>query len=276
MKWWVVVFLLLVTALVWYLVLRVERGVLTVAFLDIGQGDSIYIEGPNGNQILIDGGPNAAVLRQLPKVMPLFDRSIDVVVATHPDADHIGGLVDVFERYKVSYFIEPGIPNDTAPYFALQEKIEIEKDLVEVVARRGMVVDLGRGVALRILFPDRDVSGIETNTGSIVARLEYGQTSVLLTGDSPISIESYLVSLGAEDLHSTILKLGHHGSRTSTSEAYVEAVSPDVAIISAGKDNRYGHPHKEVIGILSELMVPYRNTSEEGTIVFTSNGTSFK
>ena len=274
-KWWALVLLLVITVLIWYLVWRADQGVLTVAFLDIGQGDSIYIEGPNGNQILVDGGPNSAVLRRLSSVMPLFDHSIDVVVETHPDADHIAGLVDVFERYKVSYFLEPGIPNDTAPYMALQEKVQNEKGLSKVIARRNMRIDLGRGAQLHILFPDRDVSGVETNTGSIVARLEYGKTSVLLTGDSPIAIESYLVSLNKEDLKSTILKLGHHGSRTSSSQEFVEAVNPDMAIISAGKDNRYGHPHKEVISMLESLHIPFLSTAREGTILYRSNGISF-
>lgn len=274
-KWWALLLLLGITVLIWYLVLRAESGVLTVAFLDVGQGDSIYIEGPNGNQILIDGGPNAAVLRKLPKVMPFLDRSIDVVVGTHPDADHIGGLVDVFARYDVSYYMEPGIPNDTAPYLALQETLKQEKGLSEVIARRGMVIDLGRGVLLRVLFPDRDVSGIETNTGSIVARLEYGNTSVLLTGDSPMAIESYLLSIDARGLRSDILKLGHHGSRTSSSKEFVEAVGPSVAIISAEKDSRYGHPHKEVLETLMSLGVSYLSTADEGSIRYVSDGVVF-
>lgn len=274
-KSWLLVFLCIVIGFIWYLVWRAEREVLTVAFLDIGQGDSIYIEGPNGNQILVDGGPNAAVLRQLPKVMPFLDRSLDVVIGTHPDADHIGGLSDVFKRYKVTYLLEPGIPNNTGPYRAFREAAENEKGLVEVVARRGMIVDLGRGAELHILFPDRDVSKVETNTGSIVARLAFGNTSVLLTADSPIAIESYLLSLNRAGLKSTILKLGHHGSHTSSSKEYVEAVAPSVAIISAGKNNRYGHPHKEVLAILKSLGVPYQSTAEEGTIRYVSNGVQF-
>lgn len=235
----------------------------------------MYIEGPNGNQLLVDGGPpSGAVLRELGKVMPFFDRSIDVVMESHPDQDHIGGLPEVFSRFQVAYFIEPGIVNDTAATVALTNAVE-QEGAQDILARRDMVIDLGSGVRARVLFPDRGVEHIETNTGSIVVRLEYGSTSVLLTGDSPVAIESYLVSLDAEGLQSTILKLGHHGSRTSSSKEYLEAVHPEVAIVSAGKDNQYGHPHQEVLDTLATLKIPYRSTAEEGTLRFVSDGKTF-
>jgi competence protein ComEC len=273
--WYLILFLILVNGVIWFAAWRLDAKTLTVAFLDVGQGDAIYIEAPNGNQMLIDGGPNAAVLRELGKVMPFFDRSIDVVMETHPDADHIGGLGDVFSRFEVSYFLEPGIPNDTSQTITLLREVEREDGVARVLARRGMVVDLGQGVLLEILFPDRDVETIETNTGSIVARLHFGETSVLLTGDSPSSIETYLVRLDPGRLDSDILKLGHHGSHTSTSKGFVEAVSPKVAIISAGKDNRYGHPHKDVLQTLDMAGVPYVSTADLGTIQFESNGAVF-
>lgn len=238
-----------------------------IVFLDVGQGDAIYIEAPNGNQMLVDGGANNAVLRELSKVMPWFDRSLDVVVATHPDADHIGGLVDVFTRYKVARFIDNGVVNDTAPYDALESAVAKER-VERHVARKGMVIDLGSGMAARVLFPTRSMEGAETNTGSIVMRLTVGEWSTLLTGDAPSAIEEYLVSTSKELLDVDVLKLGHHGSKTSTAESFVAAASPAVAIISAGKDNRYGHPHRDVLKTLNTLRVPYRSTAEEGRISF--------
>src|SRR3989344_5060951 len=168
---------------------------LAVSFLNIGQGDAIFIESPTGVQMLIDGGPpDGSVLRELGKAMPFFDRTIDAVVETHPDQDHIGGLPDVFERYKVKTFLEPGIPNDTGATRALARAAEEEQNVTRVLARSGMRLMLGGGAYADILFPDRDVSGVETNTGSIVMRIVYGDTSFILTGDSPQAIEKYLSS----------------------------------------------------------------------------------
>jgi len=249
-----------------------SHGVLVVAFLDIGQGDAIFIESPSGNQVLIDGGPGKAVLTGLADVMPAGDRSIDVVVATHPDADHIGGLPDVFERFVVSALFDPGITSDTALFAAYTEHKEGEEGLVYTVARRGQVVNLGGGAYLRILFPDRDMAGAESNTASIVAQLVYGDTEVLLTGDSPRAIEAYLVGLEGEYLESDILKVGHHGSKTSSLPLFVESVSPTIGIVSAGCDNRYGHPHHEALEVLRATGSEILSTCEEGIIVFQSDG----
>ncbi|MEK7642444.1 MAG: MBL fold metallo-hydrolase, partial [Patescibacteria group bacterium] len=234
-----------------------RSNILTVTFLNIGQGDAVFIEAPSGNQMLIDSGPGRSILRELSKVMPFYDRSIDVVLATHPDADHIGGLPDVLGRYKIDWFVESGVESDTGLYQELESRImnyELSNKTKKILARRGMVVDLGGGAILQILFPDRDPRGMETNTASIVARLVYGESEFLLTGDSPINIESYLVSLDCLKcplaLHSDVLKAGHHGSKTSTSQRFVSLVSPQYVVISAGKDNKYGHPHQEVLDTL--------------------------
>ena len=264
--------ILLFTATIWYAVFAESRnGILTVAFLDVGQGDSIFIEAPSGNQVLIDGGSGSGVLRELSKVMPFYDRSIDIVIATHPDKDHIGGLPDVLENYKVGIFLEPGITSDTGVYRALEEIIS-EKDIRKILARRGMKLILGGGVELIILFPDRDVAGLESNTASIVAQLVYGDTEFLLTGDSPKSIEKYLVSILGKDLESDVLKVGHHGSKTSSDISFIGIVSPQYAVISAGKDNRYGHPHEEVINILKQFEAEVISTYEQGTVIFKSDG----
>ena len=262
-----------------------RRGILTVAFLNIGQGDAIFIEAPSGSQILIDGGPNKSVLRELSKVMPFYDRSIDVVLATHADQDHIGGIPDVLQKYKVDIFMETGVSGESSSYKELEKIVEEKSQgvplgnfkgepLKKILVRRGMVVDLGDGVVLQILFPDRDPSGMETNTSSIVARLVYGENEFLFTGDSPKSIENYLISLGG--LESDVLKAGHHGSKTSTSPDFVTAVSPEYVVISAGKDNRYGHPSQEVLDILNNFGAEILRTDKDGRIVFESDGESLK
>lgn len=252
-----------------------SQHILTVAFLDIGQGDSIFIQTPSGRQILIDGGPNRKVISELSTVMPPFDRSIDIVINTHPDKDHIGGLPDVLQKYKVSAVIDPHIGVDKGVYAEYEKEIE-EKHIPYITARRGQTIDFGDGTSLQILFPDHDVSKLkDANDGSVIAHLVYGETEVMLTGDAPKSVETYLVGLNEANLKSDILKAGHHGSRTSSGENFVHAVAPIYAVISAGKDNSYGHPHKETMDTFTKLGIQTFSTAEEGRVVFESDGKTF-
>lgn len=275
-KWLFIGILIVVCAVVWHAVLHGERNLLTVAFLDVGQGDAVYIESPTGTQMLIDGGKDVAVLRELGKVMPFYDRSIDIVLATHPDADHIGGLIPVLKRYNVEYILRPGVKHDTPAANSLLNLIANDGHEVSVIremlARRGQVIDLGGGAYLRILFPDRDVSDVNPNTASVAAQLVYGEHEFLLTGDSPEKIEKYLVALDGKKLRSDVLKLGHHGSKTSTSDLLLGFVTPKYAIISAEKDNSYGHPHQSVLDKLEQFKIPLLSTAEQGTIIFESDG----
>lgn len=244
-----------------------RERLLKVEFLDIGQGDSVYIEAPNGAQLLVDGGRGSKVLPTLASVMPYGDKSIDVVIGTHPDADHIGGLVNVLDSYQVGTVIESGGVSKSQIYKKLQDNIDA-KNIPHIYGRAGMriVLDKVNNVYFDILYPDHDVKYMETNDGSIVGKLVYGNTSVLLTADSPISKELYLVNKNKQVLDVDILKLGHHGSRTSSSLEYLKATSPQVAIISAGLNNQYGHPHSEVLDKLAFLHIPYLATYNEGTI----------
>ena len=244
---------------------------LCVAFLDVGQGDAIFIQSPSGRQMLIDTGRNQEVLRGLGEVMSFSDRDIDYVLATHPDADHVGGLSDVLDRFNVAHLIRTSNDSDTLLWEEAEKKIEAEGSIV-TIAKRGQRFDLGDGVFLDILFPDIDVLEYESNTSSIVARLVYIETSFMLTGDAPKSIEEYLVLIEGEYLESDVLKVGHHGSRTSTSELFLTEVSPSYAVISAGKDNSYGHPHLEVTDALFNASVETFNTADQGSVIFWSDG----
>ncbi len=275
-QWIVLGVFLFANIFIWSVVAREDRrGELMVAFLDVGQGDSIYIEAPNGNQVLIDGGTGQQVLRELGRVMPFYDRSLDLVLATHPDQDHVGGLPAVLERMRVDNVITTENTSDTGAYRAFEEVIR-KKNPRRILARAGTRIVLDRGVVLEILFPDSNASGWETNTASIVARLTYGEQSFLLTGDSPISIEKYLVGKNGGKLKTIVLKLGHHGSRTSSSQIFLAATDPEYAVISAGKDNKYGHPHKEVLDLLVELKIPALNTADRSTIIFKTDGTDLR
>lgn len=261
-----------VTILVWANVITSHTPLLRVSVLDVGQGDAIFIQSPTGTQILIDGGRDRSVLRRLPREMPLLDRSIDVVIETHPDADHIGGLPGVFDRYRVSYFLSPGVEHSTSDTLALAYALQSERGVTSVTARRGMRLDIGGGAYIDILYPDRDIKTVETNTGSIVARLVYGDTAFMLTGDAPASVEEWLVALDGETLESDVLKAGHHGSKTSSSAVWLEMVSPEFVAISAGEGNSYGHPAPEVLERIRAEGAAILSTIEEGTIRFTSDG----
>lgn len=244
-----------------------HRG-LTFAMLDIGQGDALFIESPTGAQILFDAGPVRSALDPLRQIMSPFDRNIDAIVLTNPDADHIGGFSEILDNYEVGVALEPGTTNGSKTYQNLKNKIEAQK-IPNLLAKRGMKIDLGAGAVIEILFPDRDVSLWERNDGSIVARLVYGDTAILLTGDATEKTEKIILAENAkENLRSDILKVGHHGSRTSTSRSFVQAVAPRYALISDGKDNKYGHPHKETLSTLAEAGVEIFRTDLLGTIIF--------
>jgi len=268
--------LILSNIFVWLAVYQRQSGdLLKVYFLDVGQGDAILIDSPTHRQVLIDGGKNRQVLSKIAQALPFGDKSIDVVIGTHPDADHIGGLPEVIARYDVGLIFEPGVESDNNIDDELKRRIR-DKNIPSLIARRGMVLNLGDGVRLTILFPIQDVSNWETNRASIVAKLEYGDISFLLTGDSPIGIEDVLMKINSRILDIDVLKLGHHGSRTSTSLKFSQATTPEYAIISAGKDNSYGHPHQEVLNNLASVGAKILNTAESGTIKFETDGKTLK
>lgn len=251
---------------------QTTRGVLRVSFLDVGQGDAVLIESPTGNQLLYDAGPpSGAVLRALAHELPFWDRSIDIAMFSHPDMDHIGGFPEVFKRYDIAVALEPGVGSTNGVYDESQSAITHE-GAAHFNVQKGMVIELGGGATAEVLYPDHDTTGMETNSASIVLLVHYGDTAFLLSGDLPKNLEDYLVGNYGEALHANVLKLGHHGSRTSTSPYWLSAVHPDVAVISAGKDNSYGHPHKEVIDLLAQESVPALITFEEGVIAFESDG----
>lgn len=247
--------------------------VLEVAFLDVGQGDAIYIKSPSGHDMLVDAGrEDGKVLAALGEIMPVTDRRIDVVVATHADADHIGGFPLVLERFDVGSVVVSGNESDTGIWNAFKQASVDEPDASMIFARKGTIVDLGKGVTFEVLFPDRNPVDFETNLSSIVGILRYGSTTALLTGDSPDEVEKYLVGKEGVRLNIDILKLGHHGSDTSTSEEIVEATTPAYAIVSAGKDNSYGHPKPSVVARVMKAGACLLRTDEVGTIVFYSDG----
>lgn len=248
-----------------------NNGLLTVAFLDVGQGDAIYIETPDGVQAIIDGGPDQSVIRELPKFMSAFDQTIQVVLATHPDKDHIGGLTDVLERYTVEHVVRTENNSDTS-VAAVFAALESKENATTHYVRAGQEFMLGASTTLLILSPSSNPEGWESNSASIVAQLIYGEVAFMLTGDAPLGVEEYLAESYGPLLESEVLKLGHHGSRTSTADSFLAAVNPEYAVVSAGKGNSYGHPHETVVAKVQAQGSTILSTATEGTVIFKSDG----
>ena len=271
----VIVVLAVGVVCIWYTIFYLESHQnLVVTFFDVGQGDSAFIETPNGNQVLIDGGPSDAVLSKLGRILPFWDRSIDMLVLTHAHADHVGGLIDVLARYRVGRVVESGEAYGTPDYQEWHTRIA-KKQIPVVIAYRGQSIDLGGGVILRVLSPFENYEGVSVKNvhdGNVSTKLEYGSTSMLFTGDAEKLIEYRLVSEDQGELQSDILKVGHHGSKTSSTEAFLRAVQPDFAIISSGRKNRYGHPHQDVLDRLAAFGVSILRTDIDGDIQIESDG----
>ena len=241
---------------------------LTVWVFDVGQGDAIFIDAPE-KQVLIDGGPDNKVLDRLSAVMPFYDTSIDLVVATHPHADHVTGLDAALDRYQVDnvWWNGEGYNSD--------EERAFEDDFAMTdaeIPKMGETYDLGNGATLQVMYvPSLTLHQTmeDPNDASIVCLLTYGETTMLLTGDSGMEQEALFE--GALP-HVDVLKVGHHGSDTSTSSALLKQITPDAAVISVGEHNRYGHPDPVVVDRLERLRIPTWRTDLNGSIRITTDG----
>ncbi|MEE8473016.1 MAG: DNA internalization-related competence protein ComEC/Rec2 [Dehalococcoidia bacterium] len=251
-------------------------GRLEVSFLDVGQGDAILIQTPSHLQVLVDGGPSPrAIALALGRELPFWDRSLDLLVLTHPEADHLGGLVEVLGRYRVGRVMGPGLPADSSLYREWRRLLD-EKGIPYFTARTGQRVELGDGIVLEVLGPSEAIMGradLGPNDKGVVLRLVKGGVSFLLMGDVGWEGEMDLLSRRA-GLRSTVFKVGHHGSKTSTSPQSLMAVGPQAAVISVGAENTFGHPSPEVVGRLEERLGEDRIflTSEQGTITLSTDG----
>jgi competence protein ComEC len=256
---------------------------LHIIFCDVGQGDAILITKGN-TQILVDGGPNQKVLSCLANHLPFWDRTIEMIILTHPDNDHLGGLPDVIERYNVTQLLSHGLIKDSAIFWTFRDKV-LEKNIPVYSPKAGDKIRLA-GIVFEVLSPqekmgdelvwrketDSQVLGaytysIEPNEASIVTLLSYGNFDVLLPGDISSQTEEAIES----DKDVEVLKVAHHGSKYSSSEEFLERISPDLAVISIGK-NFYGHPTKEVLKRLRNLNIQVLRTDLEGEIEVVSDG----
>lgn len=230
-------------------------------FLNIGQGDSTLINTPENHQILIDGGPKNYVLQQLDQVMPFFDKSIDLVVITHPHADHIDGLIEVLKRYEVNAILMTGVDYKSPSYDEFL-KVAAEKNIQTYIAKNDEDFRFG-AVTFDVIYPDKSIlwkKFVNLNNSSIVMKVLYAGKIILMTGDMAFEEEDALINTGL-NLKADVLKVGHHGSKTSSSQKFLKLVRPKIAIIQSGKGNSFGHPSKESLERLKFAGVQqiYRN-----------------
>ena len=243
-----------------------NSGIVTVYFFDVGQGDSTFID-TNSKDVLIDGGPRSAGLTVMNYLSELNISHVDIVVATHPDADHIGGLITVLNSsIQVDMVLYNNQTSTTKTY---QEFISLAGDKM-VVAERGQVYVLDYNINFTVLNPTQPLEFSDTNDNSIVLRLQVENVSFLFTSDATFETEENMMNAGL-NLKSQVLKVAHHGSKHSTSTEFIQAVKPIYAVISVG-ENPYGHPSPETIQrLLNEDVIVY-NTQVSGTIVMSTDG----
>ncbi|MBT5016877.1 MBL fold metallo-hydrolase [Candidatus Peregrinibacteria bacterium] len=245
---------------------RVPHGELWVDFLDVGQGDAILVTVPSGEQVLIDGGPEQIVLEELAEVMPFLDRKIEVLVLTHPHADHVMGLVPVLQRYEVGAVLLTGAAYENPVYDAFLAEIRLQ-NIPLWIAQSEADFRFGE-VFFDVLYPFESVLGQEfknINNSSIVLRVSWEDFDVVLTGDAEHEVEKELLVTGV-DLKAEVLKAGHHGSRTATGAGFLAAVSPETVVIQCGADNQFAHPHKETLARLESLNIQVLRNDLEGRI----------
>ncbi len=243
-----------------------EDDSLLVWIFDVGQGDSIYIEGPE-RQVLIDGGPSSEILEKLASVMPFWDRSIDLVVSTHPHADHVTGLNYVLERYQVDEVWSSGQKYGTEAYDYFEKLSAAETDDISA----GEVYDLGDGASLQVLWPKSKLTEMtldDPNDGSVTLLLTYGETTILLPADLGLEQEEQILDSLP---HIDVLKVGHQGSETSSGLDFLEKITPDVAVIPVG-ENDYGHPSPIIVERLNSFGAQILRTDLDGDVRISSDG----
>jgi len=269
----IVVFLAFANFFVWLAIFCRPSGIyLEAVFFDVGQGDAAFIELPQGTQILVDGGPDRRILEKLGQAMPFYDREIDWVVLSHPDRDHLNGLLAVLDNYRVRNIIWSGRSKETAECrewldLAAKEGANI------IVGSAGQIIDLGGrpGARLEILAPEVVPFQGNANESSLAVRLVFGQRSLIFTGDADIREELSMVENNS-GLTADILKVAHHGSKNSTSDDFLDAVLPAAAVISVGGGNTYGHPASQTLEMLKKYDIKTLRTDLDGDILFRTDG----
>lgn len=244
-------------------------GELVISYLDVGQGDSAYIR-VNDYDILIDAGPRSDVEKLMAQLEAKNIDDFEMVIATHPHEDHIGGMTEVFKKYDVESFYMPKVTHTTKTFEYMVNAVKNEGLKIETI-KEGMSFDLGSGAKIDVYSPMYE-SYEEFNDYSPIMKLSFGDKSFVFTGDAEAHAEQEVVAKYPNNLKADVLKFGHHGSSTSSSVDFVKAVDPDYGVISCGIQNKYGHPHRETLDIIKKFNIKAYRTDNQGQITLTSNG----
>jgi beta-lactamase superfamily II metal-dependent hydrolase len=257
-----------------------------VYFFDVGQGDAALIVSPAGKTVLIDGGPPEAGERLAERLRELVPGPLDLVILTHPHLDHLGGLSRAISAVGARRFMDPGFDHPSEAYRELLEYVGREVGQVMTPTPNPktpealLTIGLGEGVTLTLLWPRHPREPFLTrtrsdaNSNSIVARLTYGKTAVLFTGDAEEDTEEHLLRK-SRDVTATVLKVAHHGGKYSSTEPFLAAVRPQAAVISCGAGNEYGHPTQETLGRLEAVGARVFRTDVQGEVLAVSDGATF-
>lgn len=270
-----IIIILLLTSVIYTLYQRLQgiyntSPTLQVHFIDVGQGDSTLIITPDKKTVLIDAGDEQHSSRTTGYIKSQGIDKLDLVIATHPDADHIGGMDKVIKNFDIGMFSMPLVSKDTKQYKEIKKELK-NKKLKNKPLYTGDGLSIGKDVKLQILSPQKNRTYSDTNEYSIVARLLYKEVSFLFMADATMENEIAIIN-DFDDIRADVLKLGHHGSSTSTSDYFLGKVNPSIGVISCGKNNKYGHPHKEVRNLLEKYNIMIFRTDEQGSIVLKSDG----
>jgi len=249
---------------------------LEVNFLDVGQGDAILIITPEQQKILIDGGPDDNLINKLGPYFNFGDRTIDLMILTHPHSDHLVGLVEVLERFKVKKVLYNG-PAQTTPEYLEWSELITEQQIPQEIPQAGQEYFFSDDIKLKIIYPFNDLTNIEPddlNENSLVCQLSYGEIDFLFTGDLPQKEEQQILNSGLT-IDSEVLKVGHHGSQYSSGEDFIREASPKTAIIQVGVDNKFNHPHLLTLRRYQRQKIQVLRTDLKGTITVFSNGQEY-
>lgn len=269
--------LLIIAILIWVAIFQKPDDLLHVYFLDVGQGDSIYIRTKNNVDMLIDGGPGSKVLYELGEVIPFYDRKIDYILLTHPHSDHIAGLIEVIKRFDIGQVILTDATSSSKEYLEFLTTIN-QKNIPTKIVRSGDEIYLDEETRFKVFWPDqsyKEKNITNLNDTSIVGKLSYYDFDIIFSGDSENHAQQEIINLYKEELPAEIFKVSHHGSKNGALKEFINIINPELSIICVGDKNRFGHPHQILLDELTSSGSKVLRTDQNGRIKITSDGQSY-
>lgn len=261
---------IIANVLVWSVYFSAPDQKMHINVFDVGQGDSILVQTRGGYTILVDGGPDGKVMSALGKKIPFYSKNIDLLVLTHPQSDHYGGLIEVIKSYQIKTLWINGESSDSKFYREFEELV-LEKNIKKVVVSSGDQLLLSDNTEIKVISPKKKISTSDPNVNSIVLHISYGDFDAYLTGDADSQVQPYSSKTEPVEL----LKVPHHGGKNALKESFVLELSPEISVISVGARNPYGHPRADTIDILKRSGTKIFRTDKNGSVEIVSDGDSW-